>query len=73
MTGADDRSFVIDTADGPLRVFVSATVLRTFAGRSHVTTAEVLDIYRYELEDAARAKAKRSGNGSTVRLEASDL
>jgi hypothetical protein len=73
MTGADDRSFVIETQDGPLRVVVSAAVLRPFAGRSHVTVAEVFDIYRSELEDAARAKAKRNGSKSMVRLEATDL
>jgi hypothetical protein len=73
MSGADDRSFVVDTVDGPLRVVVSATVLQTFAGRSHVTVTEVLDIYRSELEDAARAKARRSGSRATVRMEASDL
>jgi hypothetical protein len=73
MSGADDRSFVIDTVDRPLRVVVSAAVLRTFVGRSHVTVAKVLDIYRFELEDTARAKAIRSGSRSTIRLEASDF
>jgi hypothetical protein len=73
MTSADDRTFVIDTPEGTLRVVISAALLRTFAGRNHVTVTEVLNIYRSELEDAARAKARRSGNRSSVRLEASDL
>lgn len=70
---AGDRSFMIDTQDGRLRVLVSATVLRSFAGRSHVTVTEVLDIYRTELEEAARVKARRGRSQSLVRLEASDL
>jgi hypothetical protein len=72
-SGADDRSFVVNTADGPFRVVVSTTVPRTFVAQSHVTVTEVLDTSRSELEDAARAKARWSGSRSTVRLGASDL
>jgi hypothetical protein len=73
MNGPEDFSFDVEGRNGPLRVVISTSVLRSFAGRSHVTVSEVLEIYRSDLEDVARAKARKNGSLVTVRLEASDL
>ena len=68
----DDLAFVVETDSGEVRATIAAATLRTFAGRSHVTVGELLEIYRSELEDAVRRKIARSPS-SSARLEARDL
>jgi len=72
MSGSDDLTFTVQTAGGPVQARISAEVLRSLAGRSHVTAGELLDIYRSDLEAAVEAKADR-GSRPFVRLERSDL
>ena len=71
MTG-DEVAFMVPTNRGEVKATIATTTLRTFAGRSHVTTGELLSIYRQELEDAVRRKTARAP-ANPVRLEAKDL
>lgn len=73
MTSPNDLSFLVQTEDGPVRGIVSPVVLGRLSGRSHVTGAELLDIYRSELEDIVHRKVARGGARDFVRIEAGDL
>lgn len=56
-----------------MRGIVSPTVLSRLSGRSHITGAELLQVYRTELEDIVQRKVARSGARDVVRIEAADL
>lgn len=68
----DEIAFVVPTDRGEVKATIATTTLRTFAGRSHVTTGELLSNCRQELEDVVRRKTARSP-ANPVRLEAKDL
>jgi hypothetical protein len=73
MSGSVDLGFVMSTADGSTRIVVAADVLRGLSGRTHVTSAELLDIYRADLIDAARRKIGGGIAPSVIRIEVGDL
>lgn len=73
MTLGEDLSFTIEGRDGTIRVVISTALLKTLAGRSHVSASEVLSIHRSDFEDVALAKARRQGSSRVIRLESSDM
>jgi hypothetical protein len=68
----EDLRFVVEGIDGPVHAVVSLSVLRTLAGRSHVSGYELLSIYRSELEEIVRSKAGHRTDRA-VRIETADL
>lgn len=56
-----------------MRGIVSPIVLATLSGHSHVTGAELLQLYQSELEAIVERKVARSGARDFVRIEAADL
>lgn len=74
MTSApNDLTFHVQTDDGLVRGIVAPAVLSRLSGRSHVTGAELLEVYRSELEDIVQRKVAQSGARDFVRIEAADL
>jgi hypothetical protein len=69
----NDLTFLVETDDGPVRGIVDPAVLARLSGRSHITGAELLQVYRSELEDIVQRKVARSGARDFVRIEAADL
>jgi hypothetical protein len=72
-TSPTDLTFLVQTDDGPVQGVVSTTVLSRLSGRSHVTGAELLQVYRTELEDIVQRKVAHSRARGVVRIEAADL
>lgn len=72
-TSPNDLTFLVQTDDGPVRGIVAPTVLGKLSGRNHVTGAELLQVYRSELEEIVQRKVARSGPRDVVRIEAADL
>lgn len=72
-TSPNDLTFLVQTDDGPVRGVVDPAVLSRLSGRSHVTGAELLQVYRSELEEIVQRKVGRSGARDLVRIEAADL
>lgn len=72
-TSPNDLTFLVQTADGPVRGIVSPTVLARLSGRSHITGAELLQVYKSELEEIVERKVARLGARDFVRIEAADL
>jgi hypothetical protein len=69
----NDLTFLVQTEDGPVQGVVSPHVLARLSGRSHVTGAELLQVYRTELEDIVQRKVAHGGARRVVRIEAADL
>ncbi len=72
-TSPNDLTFLVQTDDGPVQGIVAPAVLGKLSGRSHVTGAELLQVYRSELEEIVQRKVARSGVRDFVRIEAADL
>jgi hypothetical protein len=72
-TSPDDQTFLVQAGDGPVRGILSTTVLAKLSGRSHITGAELLQVYQNELEEIVERKVARLGARNFIRIEAADL